>query len=130
MATVAVQSLDIQVFRGITFKLDLEFREIDENEVDQGPFDLSGSVLGLIIEDILATDLTLLSSEPPDTNGSYIDITDAVGGLVSIKLTDETLANIRKQDGSWRLVRLIAGDIELFTYGAAQVLSYTNNGEV
>lgn len=130
MSTVDVPTLDIQVYRGITFRLNFEFKALDENGVVTGPFDLTGSELVLFVRDILSDDFTHSSNDPADSNGSYIQIDNEVGGLASMKLSAATLDAVRKSNGDWRIERWVAPDKDIMVHGVVQVLSYGNTGEI
>jgi hypothetical protein len=132
MSTTGPDTLDIQLFRGIVFKLSFQVNVVNTSGVVTGPYDLTGSELMLTLNDILNDDISL-SSEDVDLLGSYIKIDNAALGQYSMRLTAVDLATINKKVGDWRIERKLVSDTTgvdktLLVYGTARVVPFSEEG--
>ena len=126
-----VSTLDIELYRGITFRLNFEAKEIDAGGTVIGPLDLSAyDKLVLFLRDVLPADLELASDEAPNAEGSYIQIDNAATGEFSMKFSADTLASVNKRNGDWRIEAWTGEDNDLFVHGKATVQSYAAGGEI
>lgn len=105
----------VQIYRGVTY-----IETFTYLNPDGSPIDLSGLSVIFGIKGIFDSTLKLTSGDDPTINGSYVELSDAVNGVIRIVIPDEETITAKLTTGSWWLA---IGDVGL------EVLKYTDKAQ-
>lgn len=88
----------IVLYKGVTYNK--SFTYTDSSDV---PIDLTGKSVSIHFKNVFDDDLELNSDDAPTALGSFITITDEVGGAFTLQLSKEETATATKGPGTWWL---------------------------
>lgn len=104
--------------RGVTFE-----RTFTYKDPNQTPIDITGMEVsfGFRRRDEKDAAFAMASTDPATALGSTIEITDAAGGEIELKLTDEETDAIDFDLGNWWLHLLVSGDVRPMAKGELEI---------
>lgn len=120
--TIAV--LDLDLFKGISFGLSFQIQPIDQDGNPEGSYDLTGKVVAVIFSGIFKPELELLSSQAPNSSGSYVSVTNPLTGMWNFHLTASQLKLVSASDGYWRVEIREGQDAEMIVRGNIRVVPF------
>jgi hypothetical protein len=125
-----VPILDLNVYKGITFSLDVECQRIDEDGNVLGPLDLTGKTLRVVTWDLFPTDLVFDSSNPSDNQSSLTIDADPTTGLFNMTLSAEDLEDVNRDAGGWRIEMREGIVVDLLVRGTINVIPFETGSAI